>query len=162
MKLRNFLYISSGLITSICGAVISFFSIIPLLLGGLVKTLFESSYELVEGFVTEMAKADSKYEYLLDYSKAEAIDYVVKVVRIVCLVFLIIGILNLVFGIINIRLRNSHDRVFAGKTWKKVVFVVFAWLINGLNLISSVATTVAVFLKVSNTQENKLYSVNDN
>lgn len=162
MILRKILYISSGIINCVCGSIVSGLSLLMLLLSGIVRKLFENSYELVEGFIEGLVEVDpNKYSYLLEYSREESIDYIVKIAVITCIVFLVIGLLNILMGVLNIKLRNSHDRIFDGRLGRKIGYVLLTWCITGANLVSSIATTVAVFLKGSGKTENKLYSATD-
>ena len=162
MKTRKFLYLSSGIINFLCGGFVALLGVLMLVLSSIIKQMFTESYELVDGFITELVATDASYSYLLDYSKEQAVDYVVRIVLIVCAVFIVWGALNILFGIFNIRLRNNHDVKFEGRPGKKILYVVLTWLVTGINLITSIATTVAVFLKVrGNKTETKLYTASD-
>ena len=157
MKTRKILYIIAGVFNCIVGAVSVVFSLLVLLLSRLVKKMFESSEGLVDNFINEMAEIE-EYAHLKDLSSAEAVDYVMKIVYVLCIVFLIIGAIWITFGVLNLLLNSRHERVFSSKRALKHWFVAGSWLLLGLN-VANILTTVAVYKKDKNViTEHKLYT----
>ena len=161
MKLRRTLYLWSGILNCVAGVIASLLGVLVLLLGKLIRAMFDAQYEIIEEFIKEVAKADSEYAYLLDLSKEEAIAFVMGIANTFFVALLIVGIVAIILGVINVKLRHSHDRVFAGKTAKKWLLVIVTWVVTGINFISAIATTVAVFMKVKDDERNKLYVSTD-
>jgi len=160
MKLRKVFYLIAGIFNCIVGGISVAFSVLVLLLSSLVKTMFESSGELLDEFVNELAISDQKYSYLASATDAEVVSFIMKIVYIFCLVFLIIGAIWITFGVFNILLKNRHDSVFGSKKYLRHLFVVGSWLLLGLN-IANIFTTIAVYKKGKDAVIQKLYTANE-
>lgn len=146
MKTRRILYLVAGIFNCIIGGIAMLFGALFLLLSKTIKTMFSQSTEMLQEFAEELAEADSNYEYLLEASQEEILDFVLSVVNKFKLIVIIFAVIFIAFGVFNILLRRMHDRVFTGRKWLKIVFVAASWLILIFNIFN-ICTTIAVFMK---------------
>jgi hypothetical protein len=162
MKSRNILYIIAGVFNCIVGSLAILFGLFILLLGKIIRQMFESSMDLVHGITKALAEEDpAKYGDLTSLTDTEAVAYVMKFVYIICAISIIIGAIWITLGIINILLKNRHDKVFSSKKYLRHIFVVACWLLMGLN-VANILTTIAVYKKIDTKNTQKLYSVKNN
>jgi hypothetical protein len=146
MKSRKILYITAGVFNCIVGGLSVLLALLMVLLRGIIRTMFESSSEMIENMVTSLTEADSDYSYLKDLSDSEVVDFIMKIVGILSIAFLLIGALWITFGVFNILLNSRHYTLFSQKPKLKIWFVVGCWLFMGLN-VANILTTIAVFKK---------------
>ncbi|MGN0961853.1 MAG: hypothetical protein ACI4PF_06635 [Christensenellales bacterium] len=157
MKTKKILFLIAGIFNTLLGGMGAFIGVIGLLFNKMLRGMFEASYELVESYIKVIAEQDESYNYLLTASKSEAIDFVMKMVLIVCAVFLIIGLIYIMFGVFNLILSKRNNTALSHKKYLGTLLVVFSWLLMFLN-IANILTTIAVYLKPKNTGTQKLYT----
>lgn len=159
MKAKKILFLVAGIFNAIIGGIGVFMGLLMLVFNGLINKMFDSTYEIVEQFVESLAKGDAEYEYLLSNSKSENIDFVMKAVTIVSVLFLIIGLIYIAFGVFNIIFAKNHIIITKNKKYLGTLLVVFSWLLMWFNL-ANILTTIAVYLKSKDkTEKYNLYSV---
>ena len=158
MKAKKILFVIAGVFNTVVGGVALLFGLLVLALGSLVKQMFESSKDLINEFVTQLAAEDSSYAYLTEATESEVIGFVMKIVYIMSAIAIIIGAIWIMFGVFNILLKNRHTTLFETKKYLKHLFVVGSWFFMGLNP-ANILTTIAVYKK-NNTTPQKLYTAN--
>jgi hypothetical protein len=146
MKTRKVLYTLSGVFNCVIGGLGCFLGLMFFAISKLVKNMFAETSGLLDGFVAELAKTSSDYEYLLDASKDEMIAFVMKIVYILSAVLIVLGLIWIAFGVFNCLLSTRHELVFGKRRALKIIFVVASWLLLTFN-IANITTTIAVFLK---------------
>lgn len=146
MKTRRRLYLVAGVCNCIIGGLGLLFGLLLLVLGTTIKTMFEKSTDLVSNFAKELSQADPEYAHLADASQEEILDFIFSVVNGFKAVVVIMSLIFILFGVFNLLLRNAHDRVFEGRLWLKIIFVLVSWVVLILNIFN-IATTIAVFMK---------------
>lgn len=154
MKARKILYFFAGLINVILGGCGTLLGLLVFLFGGTLRATFNSTKEIVVEFVEELAGADSKYDYLRDYSHEEVVDFIMRLAKITGIVLILLGLIFIMFGVFNFLLKKRHDSVLGGRKYLKIIFVVSSWILLILN-VANILTTVAVFLK--DKKQEKLY-----
>lgn len=160
MKAKKILFLIAGIINSVLGGLGVFIGGLGLLLSGAFESMLEQSYELVESYLEALASSEEEFACLAELSKAEAIEYVSKIVTIVCLVLLLLGLLYVTFGVLNLLLCKRDNNILTRKKYLGVLLVVFSWLLMWFN-VANILTTVAVCLRPKNDPKTptKLYSV---
>lgn len=161
MKAKKILFLIAGVFNCILGGLGVLIGGFGFLFSGIIRNTFESSTELIEEYINSLVKADESLSYLKDYSTAEAIDYVIKLVLIVCAVLLVLGLIYVAFGVFNLIFSKNYAIIMSRKKYLGVLLVVFSWLLLWFN-IANILTTVAICLKYKNNTNTKLYSARDN
>lgn len=161
MKAKKYLFLIAGILNTVLGGLGVVFGLLMGLFNSLIRQMFDSAYELVERFIQDLASVDADYEYLLTADKAETLDFVMKSVTIITIVFIVLGLLYVLFGVFNILLSKRFEYVLKSKKYLGILLVVASWLLLWFNIMN-ILTTIAVFLKPK-TQEKgyKLYSAQD-
>ena len=154
MKARKILYVCSGVFNCAIGGIGCLLGLLFLVLNKYAKQMFSGSAEFIDAFVKEMATANTKYEYLLDATKDEVVSFIMRIVLILSIVFMVLGLIWIAFGVFNCLLYRRHDLVFGRRPVLKVLFVVASWLLLTFN-IANITTTIAVFLKDKNSQNTQ-------
>ena len=162
MKTKRILFLIAGIFNTIVGGGITFLGLLMLLLKRVFRTMLEESYEIVQNYINAMVAEDESYAYLTEYSKPEAIDYVMGIVNIFCIVVVLFGIINLACGILNLLLGKRDCTILNTKKYLGVLLVVFSWLLMPLNAFN-ILTTIAICIKKKDNKNipSKLYSVSD-
>lgn len=161
MKAKRILSLLAGLFNVLLGGLGAILGMLMFLLGSLIRQMFESSYELVEEVIESLASADPSYEYLRDLDKAESVDFIMKYVKIFAVIFLLLGLLYVLFGILNLVISKGYSVGRDLSKGKKIAFVVCSWLLLWFN-VANILTTIAIFLKTKKSaNEYKLYSSKD-
>lgn len=160
MKKNRILSLIAGLFNIILGSLGTIFGFFMVLLGKLIRQMFESSYEIVEEYINTLVASDPSYEYLLDMNKDESIDFMMKSVKIIAVVFIVLGLLYLLFGILNVLVSKRFARNSDISRGKKIWLTIGSWLLLWFN-VANILTTLALFLKPKNMTEYKLYSNKD-
>ena len=162
MKARKILYVCSGVFNCVIGGLGFLLGLLFLLLNKFAKQMFSGSGDFINSFVRELVAVNSKYEYLIDSSKDEIVSFIMRIVFILSVVFIVLGLIWIAFGVFNCILFKRHDLVFGRRPVLKILFVVASWILLTLN-VANITTTIAVFLKDKNNQNTQpLYSSGHN
>lgn len=161
MKAKKYLFLTAGILNTILGGFGAILGSLMGLCNSLIRQMFDSSFEIVESFIQDLASADADYEYLLTADRTETLDFVMKSVTIITIVFIVLGLLYVLFGIFNILLSKRFAYVLKSKKYLGILLVVASWLLLWFNIMN-ILTTIAVFLKPKKQEkEYKLYSAQD-
>lgn len=144
MKARNVLLIVAGVLKTVVSSIIIFFSLLAFILLGLIRKMYEQSPDSIRKSVQELAKADPKYEYLLEYNDAQLVDFMMSMVKVVCLVALVFGLIMLAIGIFNFLFVKYQEIFLIGKK-HKIIMLVCSWVCTCLAP-STILTTIALNL----------------
>jgi len=155
VKTRKILYILAGVFNCCVGGLAILFSLFVFLLKGVVRTMFETSTDLLNELVVALVDADEKYAYLQSASTSEVVDFVMNIINMMCLVFILIGAIWVMFGVFNIMLNSRHDTLFGSKPKLRGWFVAGCWVFMGLN-VANIITTIAVFMKDKNKETKQV------
>ena len=163
MKTKRVLFLISGVFNTILGGISAFIGLLILMCNSVLKETFNTSYNMVESYIKALAEQDASYEYLLDVSKSEAIDFMMTLLIGVSIIFVLVGAVYITFGVLNLLLSKRDSTILKRKKHLGTVLVVFSWLIMWFNVFN-ILTTVAVYLKSKEDKNipTKLYSVSDN
>ena len=147
MKAKKVLFVLAGIFNCVIGGIGALLGMLIFVLNRMLKVTFESSFEMVEQYVKDLASQDSSYEYLLTANKTEVINFLIRTINIVGVVLLIIGLIVVVFGVVNLLLSSPkyYSRFRQKKIWK-VLLITSSWLIMLFN-VANILTTIAVCLK---------------
>lgn len=154
MKSKKILFTTSGILKIVLGAGVVLIFGLLLALSGILKSSFLENYSLIEQLVDELVLQDSSYAYLQTLDKIEVINYVMKPVMIFSGVLLVIGISTIVFGIFNVIFNKTYDEMLRYKKANKFLFVILEFLFS-LGLVTSILSTIGVFLKEKDGKELK-------
>lgn len=157
MKTNRILLLIAGVFNIIIGGLGCLLGLSMLLLNKFIRQMFEASFEIVEQFIDTLIASDSSYEYLRDLDNAESLDFVMKSVKIIAVVFLLLGLLYVLFGIINLVVSKKFASGVGIAKGKKVALTIFSWLLLWFN-IANILTTIALFLRPKQKAEYTLYS----
>ncbi len=156
MKARNVLLIIAGVLKTIVASLMLFFGLLSLVLSGLIRTMYEQSPDALHKSAKELAEADARYEYLLDYTDAQLVDFMMHVVMILCAVAIIWGLIILTIGIFNFLYVKYSEIFLDGKKWK-IIMIVVTWVFSPI-VVSTILTTIALALgrrkKINNNDKN--------
>lgn len=159
---RKALYLFSGIFNVIVGVLGAGFGIIILLLGKIIKQAFIDNGELTTDFITKLIEQDESYNYLLEYTNEQRVDYIMSTVYMLVVALIVFAAIYIIFAVLNFRLRNGHDACFGSKRWLRHVFVAFSWVLLWFN-IANITTTIAVYMKIKDGEdkEPQLYSASE-
>lgn len=158
MKTNRILLLIAGVFNVIIGGLGGVLGLSMLLLNKLIRQMFEASFEMVEQFIDTLIASDPSYEYLRDLDNAESLDFMMKSVKIIAVVFLLLGLLYVLFGIINLVVSKKFASGLGIAKGKKVTLTIFSWLLLWFNM-ANILTTIALFLKPKKQKaEYTLYS----
>lgn len=161
MKTNKILFLIAGILNSIIGGIATLLVLLIFMLSNFIREMFSTSYEIVEKYIEAIVAEDPSQKHLLSLSETEAIDYVLDSVYMLFGVILAIGLIVLVFGIINLLLSRRHNNIIVRKKYLGTVLVVLSWLLMPINIIN-ILTTIAVYLKSKdNNSHLSLYSAKD-
>ena len=134
MKAKKILFLLAGIINTLIGGFCAFIGVIAVLFKGLMREMLETSYDIVQNYIKALAEQDASYEYLLNSSKSENIDFVMKTIMTVGVVFLIIGLVYITFGVLNLLLSKQHNNILNIKKYLGVLLIVFSWILMLFNV----------------------------
>ena len=160
MKAKKILFLLAGIANCVMGGFGVLLGGLVLILNRVLRLSFEASFDFVENYIKELVSQDSEYEYLLDVSKEEAIDFVIKSCNMLAVAMFLLGAVVVVFGIINLLLSSQkHYAKFKQKKIWKVLLITSSWVIMCINVVN-ILTTIACCLKDKD-DTPPLYSINE-
>lgn len=159
MKVKKALFLIAGILRVVASGIAILFSFIAFLTKGLLRSILDSSFEMIEGIIKEAGNSEDAVE-LLNYSKTELLDYLMNIITIFFVIVLIIAIVWLIYGIINIRL-GSNNR-FRNLTKKQgILLCVLGWIF-AFELFTNIMITIAVCIKNKDNNEPLYTQANSN
>lgn len=133
----------------------------------MIEPIIESICGTPEAFqeiLNQMAEISSEeYAYWQSKSLAEFQAYLMNMVNVFCGLALFTSVTGICFGIFNIIFAKKYNTMLAGKTGKKVTFMVFE-LILYPGLITNVLSIIALWLrddKVESIEEPVIQKTNN-
>ena len=143
MKAKKTLFLTSGILKLVaCGISFLLFFIISLLVEPIVEGIIANP-EIYNELINEMAAVEPAV-LQMDAMQIEAL--LLNTMNTVIMYVLLISLFGIVFGIFNVIFAKKYDKMLAGKTGKKVTFMVFEILFYP-GLITNVLSIVALFLR---------------
>ena len=148
MKAKKILFTTSGILKIVVSGFMILVFGLALLLGNALKEAFLANYAMIEEIINELVALDPSFAYLQEMTQAEMVDFIMSPVSAICVFFLIMGLCGVVFGIFNLIFAKKYNEMLAGRTGRKVLFMIFNLLFYW-GLATNVLTIVALFLKDS-------------
>lgn len=148
MKAKKILFTTSGILKLVVSGFMILVFGLALLLGNALKELFLADYTIIEEIINELVALDPSFAYLQEITQAEVVEYIMSMVSAIYIFLLIMGLCGVVFGIFNLIFAKKYNDMLAGRTGRKVLFMIFNLLFYW-GLATNVLTIVALFLKDS-------------
>lgn len=153
MKAKKILFTISGILKLVAGGFLILVFGLALLLSNTLKEVLLSDFSVIQSVIDEMIALDPSFTYLQEMTSAEIVEFIMTPVNAICIFLLVMGICGVVFGIFNLIFAKKYNEMLAGKTGKKVLFMILNLLFYW-GLATNVLTIVALFLKDSPKTEN--------
>lgn len=146
MKAKKILFTTSGILKLVVSGFMILVFGLALLLGNALKESFLADYSMIEEVINELVALDPSFAYLQEISSAEVVEFIMSIVSGICVFSLFMGLCGVVFGIFNLIFAKKYNDMLAGRTGRKVLFMIFNLLFYW-GLATNVLTIVALFLK---------------
>ena len=143
-KARKVLYLIAGILKIVAGAFGVLLSLLIFLIKDIVETVFKDAIESMQNMFTQMAEINNEYQYLVDASIDQQIEFIMKICTIFAVVLLVLGLIFILLGVINIKFFKRTGYIMNER--KKAIWLFVASLLFALLTVSTVLTAVATFL----------------
>lgn len=147
MKAKKPLFLTSGILKIVvCAISFLIFFLISLMIEPIIESICGTP-EAYQEMLNQLADVSpAEYAYWQSKDLAEFQAYLMNTVNALCGVALFTSVTGIMFGIFNIIFAKKYNTKLAGKTGKKVTFMVFE-LILYPGLITNVLSIIALWLK---------------
>lgn len=147
MKAKKPLFLTSGILKIVvCAMAFLIFFLISLMVEPIVESICGTP-EAFQEMLDQLAEVSAEeYAYWQSKNFVEFQAYLMNIINAFCGVALFTSVTGIMFGIFNIIFAKKYNTMLAGKTGKKVTFMVFE-LILYPGLITNVLSIIALWLK---------------
>ena len=144
MSKKKTLYTISGVLKAIVTAILILLGALVLMLKSVFVDMVEKSEELLNKFA-EALKESEGLDGDFIYSAEEIVEYISETLSTFAIVLIVLGLIWLIASILNFIFAKRTGMMESEKK-KGVFLMIFCW-ISGFLSISTILTTIAVFLK---------------